>query len=137
MGCESTFTLNLSLPSHEKPNIGVDLLIDGTAISCPVLDGRPSATCAGNVNSTMVEEQACVDSQQANSVTHSCTGTGKFHVSIRVPGTPTSVSYTATLNGAVVGQDTLSPAFQTLNPNGPGCDPDCKQATVDITLTTP
>jgi len=41
------------------------------------------------------------------------------------------------LNGAAVGQDTLSPAFQSVNPNGPGCDPACKQATVDVTLAAP
>jgi hypothetical protein len=137
IGCSDALTLNLSLPSGEKPNINVDLMIDGTAVSCPALGDRPSATCAGNVTSTMVEGQTCTQTQQAGTVTQTCTGNGIFHLRIEVPGTPKSVSYTANLNGAVVGQDSLSPTFQSVNPNGPGCDPACKQATADVTLVTP
>jgi hypothetical protein len=136
IGCTDVFTLNMSLSSGEKPNISIDLLVDGVAVSCPALDGQTVVACAANVTGTMVQEEDCVQSQQGSAVTQTCTGTGVFHVSVAIAGAPRSVAYTAKLDGAVVGQDTVTPSYRDFSPNGSDCAPSCKQAAVDVTLTS-
>jgi hypothetical protein len=56
---------------------------------------------------------------------HTCAGDGSYRLQIAVLGTPKTVGYTATSNGTVVAQGTLSLTFESVYPNGPSCDPAC------------
>jgi hypothetical protein len=59
---------------------------------------------------------------------------GKFTETIGVLGTPSSIEVHQTLDGTVVLDQTISPTYQTNQPNGPGCGPICRQATAAWTI---
>lgn len=46
--------------------------------------------------------------------------------------TPTSVTVQVTSAAGTVSKD-YTPEYQLSRPNGPGCDPECRQATVTVT----
>jgi hypothetical protein len=48
---------------------------------------------------------------------------------------PASLTVTVTRDGQQVGSRSWTPEYQTVQPNGPGCEPTCTNATVELALT--
>lgn len=57
---------------------------------------------------------------------------GRFHASVTVHGTPASVHVVHTIDGAPHADHTVALTYREHRPNGPGCDPACQQARVDV-----
>jgi hypothetical protein len=50
--------------------------------------------------------------------------------------TPAQVQVRLTVNGAVVLDRTEAPAYRIKQPNGPDCEPTCRQASAQWTLSS-
>jgi len=51
---------------------------------------------------------------------------------VMIPEPATSVSVTITKDGTEVANGSWTPEYQTSQPNGPGCEPTCTSATVEL-----
>jgi hypothetical protein len=118
IGCVDQFSATVTVDTNMVP-AGMHVLtvtFDGAATSCPF--NLPPRTDPVN--------DPCA---AAFSLMVPGTSTdGKFTEKIVVPGAPTSIEVRQTLDGTVVLDQTISPAYQTNQPNGPGCGPTCHQA---------
>ncbi len=55
---------------------------------------------------------------------------GDLHLS----GAPASVTVEIFRDESTIARETFTPTYQTVQPNGPGCEPTCTQAQVDLAL---
>lgn len=53
---------------------------------------------------------------------------------INLGGSPASFSVKITRDGEVIGEGSSTPQYITSQPNGAGCEPVCKQATMPLPL---
>jgi hypothetical protein len=49
--------------------------------------------------------------------------------------TPAAVTVEVSIDGETVGTGSFDPEYQTIQPNGPGCEPICTTAAVDLALS--
>lgn len=75
----------------------------------------------------------CVEHRSANSVSQTCTSVpDKFTLEAALQGTPKQVQVKLTRNDAPLLDQSVSLTYETTQPNGPDCEPVCKQAAVKI-----
>lgn len=124
IGCVDQFSATVTVDATTVPagNHTLTVTIDGAATSCsfhlPELANPVNDPCAAGFSLN-------VPGQPTD---------GKFTETIRVLGTPSSIEVQQTLDGTVVLDQTLSPTYQTNQPNGPGCAPICHRATAAWTI---
>ena len=69
------------------------------------------------------------------SATLTCTPiAGRFSEDVTLMGTPAMVHLTQTSGGATLVDMTVTPTYTKTQPNGPGCDPICSQASSALVL---
>ena len=51
-----------------------------------------------------------------------------------LPATPEEITVEVQHEGRTLARETFTPAYQTSQPNGPGCEPICTNASVDLAL---
>ena len=112
-GCQDQASITLRRPDGKTPPLSVELDLDGRRVTCPA----PMARTAGG--------QACDDVNVQ--VEHRELSDGKLEQEITIVGTPKRVGATLTADGAVAGQRNFDMTYMTVYPNGPDCDPGCKQ----------
>jgi hypothetical protein len=59
---------------------------------------------------------------------------GQLKESISILGTPTSVSVQQSVGGTMILDRSVTPTYKENRPNGPECDPLCRQARVEWTI---
>jgi hypothetical protein len=59
---------------------------------------------------------------------------GQLKESISISGTPTSVRVQQSVGGTTILDRSVSPTYKANRPNGPECDPLCRQAAVEWTI---
>jgi hypothetical protein len=124
IGCVDQFSATVTVDATTVPagKHTLTVTIDGAATSCsfnlPELANPVNDPCAAGFSLS-------VPGQPTD---------GKFTETIRVFGTPSSIKVQQTLDGTVVLDQTISPTYQTNQPNGPGCGPICHQATAAWTI---
>ncbi len=124
IGCVDQFSATVTVDATTVPagKHTLTVTIDGAATSCsfnlPELANPVNDPCAAGFSLS-------VPGQPTD---------GKFTETIRVLGTPSSIEVHQTLDGTVVLDQTLSPTYQTNQPNGPGCAPICHQASAAWTI---
>jgi hypothetical protein len=84
--------------------------------------GTPGLTCDGP-GVTIGESGCALDPAQ------------HAFADIMFEATPTSVTVGVDLDGRTIASQTFTPEYQTVQPNGPGCDPICTNASVELPLT--
>ncbi len=102
--------------------------LDGTAVTCkgalplPACEQSPALVCdpAGRVQ---VTESGCA----LPAAQH---GWGDVHIE----GEPAHVKMTIQQGGAVLHTGEFDPVYRTLQPNGPSCEPTCRQASHSIAV---
>jgi hypothetical protein len=57
-----------------------------------------------------------------------------FVEKLLVVGAPRLIEVQQTVAGTVIFDQTIAPTYQTNQPNGPGCEPICHQATAAWTI---
>jgi hypothetical protein len=131
IGCNDHLTFQIELASGGKPQFAASLLIDGRTVACPAPVEGTIATCDVGVSTTSRELESCTSAGNGYEV---CVGSGIFAQTIVVAGAPADVSISL-LNGTiVVAQQDFHPHYVSNQPNGPGCDPICRQATETWTV---
>jgi hypothetical protein len=134
IGCNDQFTIQIQLADGARPHLTADMVIDGRAVSCAAPTDSSTVTCDTGVSVWSRELQSCTQSQSGTVVMETCVGSGVFAETIVVQGSPKSLSMSL-LNGTTsVAQQTFQPQYESNQPNGPGCDPICKQAATTWTV---
>jgi hypothetical protein len=83
------------------------------------------------------QEQECVEIDTGSAKGLKCTPiAGRFLEGITISGRPAQVRVRITVDDVVVLDRTLEPAYAATQPNGPGCEPICHQASAAWTFDT-
>jgi hypothetical protein len=143
VGCVDQFTAtvqdaNGSLPSGMQT---LTVTADGATTTCsftlPLATGGGAVTCPGGLQVLVRQGQTCVASGSGAYKTQSCTpDAGKLSEVVTLTGKPATLHFTQTVDGATALDQTLTPAYTSAQPNGPGCDPVCAQASAMLTLAS-
>lgn len=127
MGCESGFHINLPYDYHWQPgSYDFAVTMDGITQHCTgslPFKGcdKPGITCPGT--GVMIVESGCAMPPE----TH---GFGDISVSAEAQ----HIAVTITRDGTLIGTGEWSPAYNTVQPNGVGCEPICRQASATLSL---
>ena len=77
----------------------------------------------------------CTEQRAGNAVSESCQPLpGQFVLEVRFRGTPATLSVHVERSGTVLLDDTQTLRYTAERPNGPGCDPVCRQTSLALTL---
>lgn len=141
VGCLDQFTATMQDANGALPAGAQTLTVtaDGMTASCsftlPLAMGSGQVTCPGGLQVLVRQAETCVSSSNSQTTTLTCTPVaGMFSEIVTITGKPTTIHLTQTVNGATALDQTLTPAYTTSQPNGPGCDPVCEQASAVLTL---
>jgi hypothetical protein len=121
MGGQS-FTCTAQLPA-DLPGVGVV-----RSLPCTGAD-------AGAFNAAFVQETVCMEQRSRDAVSESCTPLpGRFTLQVDIRGTPEVVGVRVERDGVEVTAQDVALAYQESRPNGPGCEPICRQSRAELTL---
>jgi hypothetical protein len=94
-----------------------------------------SITCQPTLDLGLQQKAECTETRTGDSVSQSCTPIpDRYTLTLNLPGTPQSVSIEVLRDGAELLDVTRSLSYVSARPNGPGCEPVCRQANIDLTL---
>lgn len=137
VGCQDQFSASVMMDATQVPagTHTVNVVADGAATSCTFQfpadpsTGGLAAQCSSGLTVFVQPATICTTMQSATVTSEQCQPIdGKFIESIWVSGTPSVVRVQQLVNGTVILDQTVSPTYQTNEPNGPGCGPICHQA---------
>lgn len=128
IGCQDQLIVEISQSSGLAVLFSAHLDIDGRAVACPAPAKGESAACDTGVSIASRELQDCTQTISGDQARETCVGTGYFTERIIILGAPKSVGISLMTGATVAAQTTLTPTYEVNQPNGPGCDPVCKQA---------
>jgi hypothetical protein len=127
IGCSNGATITIHNADFSTPPLAVTLEIDGQTRACPAPARGQSANCGPDVAITHRERADCKEMRTATAVSVSCTPNGTFEQVVAIQGTPARVAVALRQDLNEVGQRTFDLSYETVYPNGPDCDPGCKQ----------
>lgn len=105
------------------------------ALSGSAPGGVATATCSRGVMVWVGPKQECVATSNDSIRSLRCDPVpGQLVESIQLEGTPASVHITQSLGDLVLLDEVYAPVYHDSQPNGAGCEPICRQATVKQTL---
>jgi hypothetical protein len=125
IGCGSALEIFFN-GANERPGLyEVDVVTDGVAATCTIAlprgcDVLPTCTTSGLPWTLNV---------------YGCSGNERIEGIGYLVLAPASVECVVRRDGVVVGAAKVKPAYSTSNPNGGGCDPECRSAREAIALT--
>jgi hypothetical protein len=140
IGCHDQFTATVTVDATMVPAgmHSITVTVDGAATSCPFAfppDTGLGEPCSAGFGLAVLPAQSCTTTQTETVTSQQCQPIeGKFVETITVDGTPSSIQVQQTVGGTVIFDQTASPAYQTNEPNGPGCGPICHQAGAEWTI---
>lgn len=144
VGCQDQFSIVVQAASAALPagTHRIDVTADGRALSCTFelpssaqSGGTSLATCSPGLVLFVGPAQSCVESTDGNIRSLKCMPiAGQTRESLQLTGTPSAVTFTQSVNGTILLQTEAKPTYKTSQPNGPDCEPTCRQATLELTL---
>jgi len=126
IGCQDGASLSLRRGDDMPPGLALSLELDGRTVECPAPPVGGSAPCDTTVSIESREMVSCTEVQTKEARGLTCVPNGKFEEIISIRGTPASVRVT-THAGADGTERTFQPQYKTSQPNGPDCEPTCRQ----------
>jgi hypothetical protein len=149
IGCIDQFHVRVANPDGSFP-AGTHVLevttADGVQRSCTfalppqTVDGGAilSPLCPTGLQVFNDPLQTCTTSSSSTSMSQSCAPiAGTVQERITVDGTSATLRLRQTVDGVVVFDRTVMPIYDVSQPNGPGCEPICHQASAEWTFSTP
>ena len=127
IGCTDQATIGIQRANGAGVSLSVSLDIDGRIVECPAPPANAGAPCDGQVRVTQRELQECFEEMVGSAIFLRCAGTGKFEQVVEISGTPTTIRVTARNATMVVAESSFTPQYMDVQPNGPDCEPTCKQ----------
>jgi hypothetical protein len=101
----------------------------------PARGSAHQVECTPELDVLLQGASVCMEQRRGNAVSESCTPVaGQFVLQARVQGTPRSVELRVDRDGTTLFAQTLTPAYETTHPNGPDCEPECRVASLEVTL---
>ena len=149
IGCQDQLTVTVTPAGGVFPS-GVHVVTASlpgpvaTTLTCefsydaaPGSTTAPVAKCTPGLRLFIFQKQNCTTVQRGDAVGRVCEPVaGQYQEQIAVDGTPSHVRLTQTVNGSTILDEALSPTYVETRPNGPNCEPVCRQATKSIELTS-
>jgi hypothetical protein len=148
VGCRDQFHVTVASADGSIPSgmHVLDATVDGVIISCafqvPLVvlpsGGTVEPGCPVGLSVSIRQARTCTETVTETARSLSCAPIpGHFSEEITLLGKPTQVSIRLSVNGDVVLDRAETPAYQSSEPNGPGCDPACQQASALWMLSAP
>lgn len=130
IGCVNGFHLNLHKQTWEAGSYSFHIEADGAVTECtgslPLkpCDGSPSLSCTG-AKGFFIGESGCAMAPDQQGFSE-----------IQFESAPKQVTVTISRDGSELIKQSFEPTYRETQPNGPGCEPICHQATADLTIGT-
>lgn len=127
MGCMSMLDLEVEHEAGKKGRWVVEVEADGQRGKCEMKlplprCGEPASRCEGTLPIMAREGDGCQKPPAEQAL---------FPMTVGL--TPEKLVVRITLDGRKIAEETITPLYETFQPNGPGCDPVCKKAEVRVT----
>lgn len=128
MGCMNGLNVDVEPQAWPKGKYKIAITADGKSSVCegtlplPACDKGKALSCKGDVE-VMVGESGCALPPEQQ-------GFGAFNFK----GNPAKVTIEVSRNGKSVGKADFTPAYKTVQPNGPDCEPTCNHASEKMTV---
>lgn len=126
IGCAGGLNIDFVRSPWPAGAYSVSVKLDGSqhalcAVELPFATATSSATC------NAPDVTLGTSGQMLPTAQHAITG-------LRIGGMPKTVHVEITRNGVLEMATDLTPTYLTSRPNGPGCEPLCTQANVNLTV---
>ncbi|MBX3193201.1 MAG: hypothetical protein KF819_39825 [Labilithrix sp.] len=132
IGCTDGLGISVTAPAGWKAGRYVfTVTADGSTQTCegslPLPScGSPGLLCKGQDGVAQIGESGCALPAAQHSFSD-----------IHFSSTPAQVNVHVARDGVVLAEQSFTPSYVTSQPNGPGCEPICKQASGSLTLQEP
>lgn len=132
IGCVEGLTIDVASTSGWAPGTyRFDFELDQEKVSCEgtlplrACEHGPSVRCTpeGAAERVMISESGCALPAAEHSLP-----------SISIRGEPARVRLTVSRDGTQLAAEEMTPQYRTMRPNGPECEPVCRQASAKVTL---
>ncbi len=155
VGCVDEAAIDLESPTGAWAPGGYQfaLVIDGNTANCaiqipasPPPATRIAGSCTSEITLTFLAQEQCAASPSDGSADASSSDPnsaqgetcspipGHFHQTLTLVGTPHDVALSLKRDDHSIVDQTVTLSYATTQPNGPGCDPTCHQASSVITI---
>lgn len=145
VGCQDQFaaTVTVDATAVAAGTHTLRVTADGTEMSCTfpfppanLPSGQGSAAqCSSGLRLDVSQAEVCTTTQGQTVTSSQCQPVaGQFVEHVTLTGTPSALHVQQTIGQAVILDQTVSPAYQINQPNGPLCAPTCREAGVAWTI---
>jgi hypothetical protein len=146
VGCADGLTAMVTGPDAALP-AGLHLLTvtaDGTTTTCTFKvpsdtlpgGGTVGPSCPPGLGVSIGQQSVCTEKEEAGGRSLTCTPVaGQSVETISLMGAPAHVHLVQTMGTATVLDVTVTPTYLASQPNGPGCDPTCHEASAMLTFS--
>jgi hypothetical protein len=145
IGCSDAATFSFRTPTGAWQDGEYTLAIraDGTDYDCsfavpddlPEMGQPTPLDCMPELAAYVMPEVTCMEIRHDDAVSQSCTVIpGQYYVEASILGTPETVSVSLERDAEVVVEENVVLDYQESRPNGPDCEPLCRQATAAFTV---
>jgi hypothetical protein len=145
IGCGDALTLEMRPAGGGFPDGAYTLTLETRAglrtcrfvmpDSVPQLGALGSVDCDPGASAWVEQATDCTETRSGNATSESCRPVpGRFALHAQLQDTPDVVSVRVERDGLALLDSTLTPTYETSQPNGPDCGPVCHQATEMLEL---
>lgn len=125
---DGRYALTLALDDGSPETCAFELPAD-----LPELGSVREIRCSGAATFFLQQEATCTETSSDGARHQTCTPVqGRYTLQSSVPGTPRTVSVELTRDGAALIEESLEPSYRAERPNGPDCEPTCRQASLEL-----
>jgi|GEM_PF-3274709 len=129
IGCTNQAAIIIRRTDGRPAPVAVQLHVDSRSITCPAPPVNGTTQCSHpEVYQSHGEVTICVEERQQDTVSCHIQGTTQFEQRITISGTPQQIMVTIQDDVQPVNEHVFLPLYESLHPNGRGCDPVCRQA---------
>jgi hypothetical protein len=145
IGCvdQANFTIRTASGAWEAGEYSLSVTFDDVVHTCsftlpddlPAQGSLDALDCTPRLDAYIQQESMCMEYRNGDSVSQSCTPIpDQYSLSGWFYGTPSTLAVSLERDGAELVEETHSLSYEESRPNGPECDPICRQASVDIAI---
>jgi len=144
IGCVDGFTATVQRADGTFPSgtHRIEALVDGVTLKCTFTfplatqnGATAQPTCDAGLDVIVVPAQICIDTHSGQSSGVSCSPiAGQFSEIVTLAGAPGQVHVWQYVDDAAILDGAVAPQYAAVRPNGPDCEPVCRQAAVAWTL---
>jgi hypothetical protein len=143
IGCadQASITLRTQSGAWEAGEYALRIAFDGGEHACSftIPDALPSGGNVGEIDCTpganvyFYQETTCTEHSDGYSSSQSCTPVpDQYYLQASIYGTPATVQVVLSREGATLVDTENDLAYSESRPNGPDCEPLCRQATLEL-----